>query len=100
MVYTLLLIIHFYYITIIPENIETALGVIVELFTIPILILITICIGISIFQFFVKQQYKPIFLVTLLCNFISVFFFLVKVSLNEYNDFACSKDCENIVFKN
>jgi len=23
----------------------------------------------------------------------------VKVSLNEYNDFACSKDCENIVFK-
>ncbi|PUV23648.1 hypothetical protein DCO56_17320 [Sphingobacterium athyrii] len=73
LVYTLLLIIHFYYIAIIPENIETAIGVIVELFTIPILILITICIGISIFQFFVKQQYKPIFLVSLLCNFISVF---------------------------
>jgi|GEM_PF-5243338 len=73
LVYVLLLIAHFYLISTIPENIETVIGVIVELFTIPILVLILICIGISFYQIFVKKQYKPIFFVTLFCNFISVF---------------------------
>lgn len=72
LVYVLLSIVHFYFIATIPENIETVIGVIVELFTIPILILIMICIGTSFYQIFVKRQYQPIFFVSLFCNLISV----------------------------
>jgi len=73
LVYVLLSIVHFYLIATIPENIETVIGVIVELFTIPILILIMICIGTSFYQIFVKRQYKPLFFVSLFCNLISIF---------------------------
>lgn len=71
LVYLILLVVHLYVYNSIPQGIEVFIGIVVELFSIPTVLMVFFLTSVSLYQIILKKQFNKFWYGILLCNLTS-----------------------------